>query len=308
MRLRLGLEPGPFFPDQERPLERPARAEQAGARAGIGAGALVTLFLLSLLVAGAAGGAATWWLYAKPPSEPVAALAAPLPVDAVPLSRLTLSPLVERAAPAVVNIAVLQASPLEQNPLLRDPYFRGFLGVPDEALAPRISAGSGFIVDARRGLVLTNHHVIANAQVIEVMVGERRLPARLLGSHPETDIAVLQIPANDLKQLPLGNSDRLKVGDYVVAIGNPFEIGQTVTAGIVSALGRGRSGGAPSYVQTDAPINPGNSGGPLISMRGEVIGINSAIIGPGEGNVGIGLAVPSNVARQVMKAIVARSS
>ena len=281
------------------------RHQQPGS---VGTGALMTLFLLCILFAGAAGGAAAWWLGARPGSEPPAELTAPLPVNAVPLSRLTLSPLVERAAPAVVNIAVLQASPLEQNPLLRDPYFRRFLGVPEEALEPRISAGSGFIVDAARGLVLTNHHVIDNAQAVEVTVGERRLPARLLGSDPGTDIALLQIPARDLRQLPLGNSDRLKVGDYVVAIGNPFEIGQTVTAGIVSALGRGRRGGPPAYVQTDAPINPGNSGGPLISMRGEVIGINSAIIGPGEGNVGIGLAVPSNVARQVMEAIVAGSS
>ncbi|MDP8911969.1 MAG: trypsin-like peptidase domain-containing protein [Pseudomonadota bacterium] len=288
---------------------RPGAARPRSQRhVGIGTGALLSLFLLCLLIAGAAGGAAAWWLGARPGSEPLAELPAPVPVNAVPLSRLTLSPLVERAAPAVVNIAVLQASPLEQNPLLRDPYFRRFLGVPEEALAPRISAGSGFIVDAARGLVLTNHHVIDNAQAVEVTVGERRLPARLLGSDPSTDIAVLQIPARGLKQLPLGNSDGLKVGDYVVAIGNPFEIGQTVTAGIVSALGRGRTGGAPAYVQTDAPINPGNSGGPLISMRGEVIGINSAIIGPGEGNVGIGLAVPSNVARQVMEAIVAGSS
>jgi serine protease DegQ len=138
-----------------------------------------------------------------------------------------------------------------------------------------------------------------------VTVGDRALPARLLGTHPPTDIALLQVEARGLRQLPLGNSDKLKVGDYVVAIGNPFEIGQTVTAGIVSALGHARNGGTPAYVQTDAPINPGNSGGPLIDMRGEVIGINSAIVGPGQGNVGIGLAVPSNVARRVMEAILA---
>jgi serine protease DegQ len=267
------------------------------------------LLLLALVAAGAVGGASFWWLYVKPGTEPAAELPAPLPVDAVPLNRLTLSPLVERAAPAVVNIAVLQSSPLEQNPLLRDPYFRYFFNVPDEALAPRLSAGSGVIVDAQRGIVLTNHHVVRNARAIEVTVGERRLEARFLGSDPRIDIAVLQIPARGLKQLPLGNSDRLEVGDYVVAIGNPFEIGQTVTAGIISALGRGRRGGEgpATYVQTDAPINPGNSGGPLISMRGEVIGINTAIIGPGEGNVGIGLAVPSNVARRVMEIVVERS-
>ena len=263
------------------------------------------VLILSILMAGFAGGAASRWLYDKPAFEPAVELPAPVSVDAVPLSRLTLSPLVERVAPAVVNIAVLQPSPLDQNPLLRDPYFRYFMGVPDEALAPRISAGSGFVVDAARGLILTNHHVVDNASAIEVTIGDRRQPARLLGSDARTDIALLQTAAKDLKPLPLGNSDKLKVGDCVVAIGNPFEIGQTVTAGIVSALGRSRSGGGPAYVQTDAPINPGNSGGPLINMRGEVIGINSAIIGPGEGNVGIGLAVPSNVARQVMQRILA---
>jgi serine protease DegQ len=288
---------------------RPAPLHDTTARGGasVTIGTLIVLILAALLLAGAAGGVAGW-LYAKSQVETGGKQPSSVPVTAVPISRLTLSPLVERAAPAVVNIAVLQSSPLDQNPLLRDPYFRYFLGVPDEALAPRVSAGSGFVVDASRGLVLTNQHVIENARAIQVTVGERAIEARLLGSDPRTDIAVLQIPPRGLKQLPLGNSDKLKVGDYVVAIGNPFEIGQTVTAGIVSALGTGRRGGASSYVQTDAPINPGNSGGPLISMRGEVIGINTAIIGPGEGNVGIGLAVPSNVAREVMEAIVAASS
>jgi serine protease DegQ len=269
------------------------------------AAAFRTLILMAaLLIAGFAGGAAFWWLYVEPGTKPAAELPAPIPVSAVPLSRLTLSPLVDRAAPAVVNIAVLQASPLEQNPLLRDPYYRFFFGLSEEALAPRLSAGSGFIVDAKRGLVLTNHHVVEGARAIEVTLGDqRRLEAQLIGSHPATDIALLEIPPRNLEQLTLGDSGRLKVGDYVVAIGNPFEIGQTVTAGIVSALGRGQRGGGPAYVQTDAPINPGNSGGPLISMRGEVIGINSAIVGPGEGNVGIGLAVPSNTARQVMQLI-----
>lgn len=263
------------------------------------------LLLVAMLAAGFAGGAAFWWLYVVPGTEARAELPtpAPLPVNAVPLSRLTLSPLVDRVAPAVVNIAVLQPSPLEQNPLLRDPYYRFFFGLSEEALAPRLSAGSGFIVDAQRGLVMTNHHVVEGARAIEVTLSDqRRLEARFIGSHPATDIALLEVRASGLKQLPLGDSATLKVGDYVVAIGNPFEIGQTVTAGIVSALGRGRRGG-PAYVQTDAPINPGNSGGPLISMRGEAIGVNSAIVGPGEGNVGIGLAVPSNTAREVMELI-----
>lgn len=283
-------------------MSRPASPVK-GHRRPAGAGILIILLFLAILLAGAAGGALVWWLTAPP--APAIGNAQRLPVSAVPLNRLTLSPLVERVAPAVVNIAVLQSSPLENNPLLRDPYYRYFLGVPDEALAPRLSAGSGVIVDAARGLVLTNRHVVENARAIQITAGDRQMEARLLGSDARIDIAVLQVGARGLTQLPLGDSDGLKVGDYVVAIGNPFEIGQTVTAGIVSALGRGRRGGAPSYVQTDAPINPGNSGGPLINMRGEVVGINTAIIGPGEGNVGIGLAIPSNVARQVMTTIVA---
>ncbi|PZU69082.1 MAG: trypsin [Sphingobium sp.] len=241
------------------------------------------------------------WLDAEG-KAPIAAVRAPISVDAVPLNRLTVAPLVERVAPAVVNIAVLQASPYAQNPLLRDPYYRLFLGVPDEALAPRISAGSGFVVDAARGLVVTNHHVVENAHAIAVRLGDRQVEAEFLGSDPRTDIAVLRIPARGLKQIPLGDSESTQVGDYVVAIGNPFEVGQTVTAGIVSAL-RAPSEGGPRYVQTDAPINPGNSGGPLINMRGEAIGVNSAIIAPAGGNVGIGLAVPSRIAREVIERI-----
>jgi serine protease DegQ len=222
-------------------------------------------------------------------------------VDAVPLSRLTLAPLVERAAPAVVNIAVVQGAPYLQNPLLRDPYYRFFMGVPDEALAPRVSAGSGFVVDVARGLVVTNHHVIANAQAIAVGIGNRQVEAELVGSDRRTDLAVLRIAAAGLRQLSFGDARSSHVGDYVVAIGNPFEVGQTVTSGIVSAL---RSAGdGRRYIQTDAAINPGNSGGPLLNMRGEVIGVNSAIITPGNGNVGIGLAIPSDVAREVVERI-----
>lgn len=257
------------------------------------------------LLAGFAGGVGAQYL---PPSNRNAAPPVPpssVSVDSVPLNRLTLAPLIRRVAPAVVNITVLQPSPYEQNPLLRDPYFRYFLGAPDTALAPRISAGSGFVVDAARGLVVTNRHVVGDARAIEVSIGERRFGAHLIGSSPETDIAVLRIAAHGLTQLPLGSSADVNVGDYVVAIGNPFEVGQTVTAGIVSALGKAPGAGGVQYVQTDAPINPGNSGGPLISMRGEVIGINTAIIAPGGGNVGIGLAVPTDLARAVIERIAA---
>jgi len=223
-----------------------------------------------------------------------------------PLDQRTLAPLVKRAAPAVVNIAVLQASPADQNPLLRDPYFRRYLGIPDAALEPTLAAGSGVIVDGSKGIVLTNNHVVQGAREIEVALPDRRrFRAQLIGTDEATDIAVLRIPASDLPFLELGNSDRLQVGDYVVAIGNPFQLGQTVTAGIVSALGRGLSrDGYESYIQTDAPINPGNSGGPLIALDGSIMGINSAIFGPGA-NVGIGFAVPANTTKFVMQQIVA---
>jgi serine protease DegQ len=217
---------------------------------------------------------------------------------------VSFAPLVAEAAPAVVSIAVAQASPDRQNPLLRDPFFRRFFDEPDEVPRARLASGSGVIVDGRRGLVLTNHHVVVDAQVIEVVLPDRRrFQARLLGSDEATDIALLRLPEPNLPQLALGDSDTVKVGDRVLAIGNPFGLGQTVTSGIVSALGRGLSQeGYESYIQTDAPINPGNSGGPLIGMQGTVIGINSALFGPGA-NIGIGFAVPSSVAQFVMDQI-----
>ncbi len=216
----------------------------------------------------------------------------------------TLAPVIERVAPAVVNIAVLVRSPEEQNPLLRDPFFRRFFGL--QAPQPQLSAGSGVIVDAKNGYVITNHHVIRDASEVAVTLKDnRRFPARLVGSDAGTDIALLKIPAENLAEAKFGDSDALAVGDFVVAIGNPFGIGQTVTSGIVSALGR--SGLSPEgfedFIQTDAAINPGNSGGALINLRGELVGINSAIIGPAGGNVGIGFAVPANMARAVMQQI-----
>jgi serine protease DegQ len=263
--------------------------------------------VLGLVLAGGAGGLAAR-LYDR--QQAVEAdrgeagrAAAMIPSDTVPLNRLSLSPLVARTAPAVVNIAVLQPSPAAQNPLLRDPFFRRYFGVPDSALQPAISAGSGVIVDAARGLVITNFHVVQNASAVEVGLRDgRHLRAALVGAAPQLDLAILSIRGQDLPALPLGNSGALEVGDYVVAIGNPFGLGQTVTAGIVSATERGLSEGDPRrFIQTDAPINPGNSGGPLINMKGEVIGINSALISPNEGNVGIGFAIPSNLVREVVK-------
>ena len=185
-----------------------------------------------------------------------------------------------------------------------DPFFRRFFDLP---AVPRerevLSAGSGVIVDAARGYILTNSHVVANPAEIQVTLKDRRsYPARLVGSDPATDIALVQIDAPGLTALGFGDSDRLEVGDLVIAIGNPFGLGQTVTSGIVSALGRSGLGleGYEDFIQTDASINPGNSGGALVNSKGELVGINTAIIGPTGGNVGIGFAVPANMARAVM--------
>ncbi|MBI4291436.1 MAG: Do family serine endopeptidase [Betaproteobacteria bacterium] len=210
-----------------------------------------------------------------------------------------------KATPAVVNISVQMRDPAENNPLLRDPFFRRFFNLPDQPRGEQ-SAGSGVIVDAAQGLVLTNNHVIKDAQEIVVTLKDRRqLKARLAGTDPGTDIALLRIPAENLTALAFGDSDALQVGDFVVAIGNPFGIGQTVTSGIVSALGRSGLGieGYEDFIQTDASINPGNSGGALVNLRGELIGINTAILGPSGGNVGIGFAVPAAMARQVVAQI-----
>jgi Do/DeqQ family serine protease len=170
-----------------------------------------------------------------------------------------------------------------------------------------LSAGAGVIVDAGKGLVLTNHHVIANAVEVRVTLKDRRvLPAKLVGSDPETDIAVLKIEGQGLTALPFGDSAALQVGDVTFAIGNPFGLGQTVTTGIISALGRTGLGieGYEDFIQTDASINPGNSGGALVDSLGRLIGINTAILGPNGGNVGIGFAVPAQMAKAVMDQLV----
>ena len=228
----------------------------------------------------------------------------PLTGAAIP----TLAPLVKKVTPSVVNIAIKGRIAQEQNPLLNDPFFRKFFNVPETPAEREISAaGSGVIVDARQGFIVTNNHVVEHADEISVTLTDgRRLQAKRVGADPDTDVAIIKVPADNLVAIPLGDSDKLEVGDYVVAIGNPFGIGQTVTQGIVSALRRTGLGikGYEDFIQTDAPINPGNSGGALVNLRGELVGINTAIVGPSGGNVGIGFAIPANMVREVMDQLV----
>src|SRR5215469_6532797 len=231
---------------------------------------------------------------------------APIPLaDGAPIE--SLAPVVSRITPGVVGISV-RGRVREHNPLLQDPMFRRFFNLQQQPIERETQAtGSGVIVDAGQGYVLTNAHVVENASNIEITTKDnRRLTAKLIGRDPDTDIAVLQIPSGGLTAVPVGDSDRLQVGDFVLAIGNPFGLGQTVTSGIVSALGRSGLGieGYEDFIQTDASINPGNSGGPLVDLRGNLIGINTAILAPGGGNIGIGFAVPINMARRVMDQLI----
>ncbi len=219
----------------------------------------------------------------------------------------TLAPLLKEVTPAVVNIATKGHEAV--NPLYNDPLFRRFYNIPEGAPERETrAAGSGVIIDAKAGYVVTNNHVIEHAdEIVVTLKDNRQLKAKLVGTDPDTDVAILQIEARNLIALEIGDSDKLQVGDFVIAIGNPFGLGQTVTSGIVSALGR--SGmhieNYENFIQTDASINPGNSGGALINLRGELVGINTAIVGPSGGNVGIGFAVPINMARSVMQQLIA---
>ena len=232
-----------------------------------------------------------------------AALPAVIDGQALP----SLAPMIERVTPAVVNISSKTHTRV-RDPLLDDPFFRRFFGVPNMP-QERVeqSLGSGVIVDAGKGYVLTNNHVVQGADDISVTLSDgRALKAKLVGTDPDTDVAVIQIPADNLKAVALADSTRLRVGDFVVAVGNPFGLGQTVTSGIVSALGRSglRGLGYQNFIQTDASINPGNSGGALVNLSGELVGINTAIFSPSGGNVGIGFAIPSTLAGDVMQQLV----
>lgn len=219
---------------------------------------------------------------------------------------------VSKATPAVVTIhSRMRSRQPQQFPFTDDPWFRRFFGErgtqPAPNQPPRQGLGSGVIV-RQDGYILTNHHVIDGADQIEVDLNDNRsLQAQLVGSDPPSDLAVLKVNATDLPVLPMGDSDRTRVGDIVLAIGNPLGVGQTVTMGIISAKGRrtGLSNGSfEDFLQTDAPINRGNSGGALVSSNGELIGINSQILSPSGGSIGLGFAIPSNMARNVMEQLI----
>ena len=240
---------------------------------------------------------------------PTAFAALPAVVGETPMP--SLAPIVKRVAPAVVNIAtrgtIRDRAP--QNPLLDDPFFKRFFDIPD--MGPRErqfqSAGSGVIFDAKNGYIVTNAHVIDNATEITVTLQDGRdLTATVVGTDVPSDVAVVKVPAENLVQVSLGDSSRLEQGDFLIAIGNPFGLQHTVTQGIVSGLGRSglNPDGYEDFIQTDASINPGNSGGALVNLRGELVGINSAILSRSGGNIGIGFAIPVNMARSIMDQLI----
>lgn len=210
------------------------------------------------------------------------------------------------AMPAVVNIFTSKEIKIPSHPLLNDPVFRRFFGNRFEAQTRRTSSlGSGVIVSSE-GYILTNHHVVEAADEIEIALADgRKAKAHIIGSDPETDLAVVKIDMKGLPTVTFGRSDQAKVGDIVLAIGNPFGVGQTVTMGIISALGRKhRSNTYANFIQTDAAINPGNSGGALADVSGNLIGINTLIFSPTGGSLGIGFAIPAVIAKQVMEQII----
>jgi Do/DeqQ family serine protease len=246
----------------------------------------------------------------------VALLAPPLPAAMPPVISEsgvpTLAPMIRKISPAVVNIATRGTIRERgaQNPLLDDPFFRRFFDVPPDTgprARPFQSAGSGVIFDAHSGYIVTNAHVVENASEITVTLQDGRdLKAEIIGSDTPSDVAVLKVKPDGLTQIPLGDSARVEVGDFVVAIGNPFGLQHTVTSGIISGLSRSgiNPDGYEDFIQTDASINPGNSGGALVNLRGELIGINTAILSRSGGNIGIGFAIPVNMARSVMDQLI----
>ena len=240
-----------------------------------------------------------------------AAAHAQLPAQVGGTPMPSLSPIVKKAAPAVVNIAT-KGTLREQrprNPLLEDPFFRRFFDAPDFVPRERQfqSAGSGVIVDAKNGYIITNAHVIENADEITVtLLDDRQIKAEIVGRDKPSDVAVLKVSAKSLTEMPIADSSRAEVGDFVLAIGNPFALNHTVTSGIISALGRSDNNpeSYQDFIQTDALINPGNSGGALVNLAGELVGVNTAIFSGSGGNIGIGFAIPSNMVKAVMEHLI----
>jgi serine protease Do/serine protease DegQ len=232
---------------------------------------------------------------------------AQLPAQAGDAPVPSLAPMLKRVTPGVVNIQI-RGTVQEQNPLANDPFFRRFFDVPNTPRQREFqSAGSGVIVDAKNGYIVTNAHVIENATEITVqLLDNRSLTAKVIGKDPGSDVAVLKVQAANLVEIPIADSDLEEVGDFVVAIGNPFGLGHTVTSGIISALGRSgiNPEGFEDFIQTDASINPGNSGGALVNLNGRLVGINSAILSRTGGNIGIGFAIPSNMMKTVMEQLI----
>ena len=275
--------------------------------------------LLALTAAAAFGGLAATGLKlafdspaqaapASPTLSAVPTLAGALPASVEGQALPSLAPMLKKTMPSVVSVYTTQRV-RERNPFADDPFFRRmFPQVPQERINQ--SLGSGVIVDASKGYVLTNHHVIVGADDVSVTLSDgRTLKAEFLGSDADTDIALIRIPAENLTALPIADSSALNVGDFVVAIGNPFGLSQTVTSGIVSAVGRSgiRGLGLQNFIQTDASINPGNSGGALVNLQGQLVGINTASLNPQgsmAGNIGLGLAIPSNLARDVVEQLI----
>ena len=222
----------------------------------------------------------------------------------------SLSPILKKVSPGIVNVAVKGTIHTQQNPLFQDPFFRHFFHIPQQQQPSERqmqAVGSGVVINAGKGYIVTNNHVVAHADDITVVLSDkRRLKAKLVGTDPEADIAVLKVDKDHLTEVPLGDSDQLNVGDFVIAIGNPFGLGQTATLGIVSALGRSGLGieGYENFIQTDASINPGNSGGALIDQQGRLVGINTAILSRSGGNIGIGFAIPINMVKQIADQII----
>ena len=229
-------------------------------------------------------------------------------VDSQGTALPSLAPMLKRTTPAVVNIATSSTVHIQSNPLFNDPFFRHFFEQPSQPRQRKTqSLGSGVVVDKNKGYIITNNHVIDKADEITVTLSNgETYKAKLIGTDPDSDVAVIQIKAENLSAIPLANSEQLQVGDFAVAIGNPFGLGQTVTSGIISALERSGLGieGYENFIQTDASINPGNSGGALVNLRGELIGINTAIFSKSGGSQGIGFAIPTNMANDIMQQLV----